>query len=209
MVFFVPFSFHHINAFEDESDSLILDIACYDDATIAYQLALPSLRNPAEMHPSQLSPSQIRRYTLAQLALESERYAANNSYIPTNSILSLVGMGGSTTPVSSDVAGKEKQGVSIATGWYGWMPETIYEIVAEGGLELPQVNPKFRLHRYRFLYGIGLSERAISEPGRIWDSIVKAVSYLLLFMIYYYLFPCLYFIFVCLYRHNNSSQCLF
>ncbi|RUS20826.1 hypothetical protein BC937DRAFT_94291 [Endogone sp. FLAS-F59071] len=169
------FAFHHINAFEDESDSLILDIACYDDATIAYQLSLPSLRNPAEMHPARLSPSQIRRYTLAQLASESERFAANNSYIPTNSILSLVGMGGSSTPVSDDVAGKEKkQSVSIAAGWYGWMPETVYEIVAEGGLELPQVNPRFRLHRYRYLYGVGLSERAISEPGRIWDSIVKA-----------------------------------
>ncbi|RUP44850.1 retinal pigment epithelial membrane protein-domain-containing protein, partial [Jimgerdemannia flammicorona] len=152
---------------------------CYKDTTIAHQMALPALRFPAEMEPPGFSAAQVRRYTLPRLTSEARRFASNNGYIPTASTLhsSASGLWGaisSTVGLAGSAEGKEKSGTGTATGWYSWLPEATFEIVVDRAVELPQVNPKFKFHRYRFLYGVGLSEKARNRPGCIWDSIVKA-----------------------------------
>ncbi|CAG8689531.1 1835_t:CDS:2, partial [Acaulospora colombiana] len=36
------------------------------------------------------------------------------------------------------------------------------------------INPKFKRLRYRYVYGIGVSERASNHTGEIWDTLIKS-----------------------------------
>ena len=42
-------------------------------------------------------------------------------------------------------------------------------------LLLFRINPRYKSNRYRYVYGIGLSAKAASQEGQIWDAIVKSV----------------------------------
>ncbi|RKP33798.1 retinal pigment epithelial membrane protein-domain-containing protein [Dimargaris cristalligena] len=65
------FSLHHVNAFEDDSDNIYMDLVAYPNDTILHKLDLPNLRNPQTR--LQLPAPEIRRYLLASVRAESRR----------------------------------------------------------------------------------------------------------------------------------------
>lgn len=151
---------------------------CYKDDTIAHQLSTHSLRNPSEMKPSRLAPSEVRRYVLSNLDEESISFMASNSMIPstasvTSRITSVWSYFRGTANTNADV---ESSMTSPASGWYANLPEASFTKIIQPSLELPQVNPLYSMHKYKYLYGLGFSAASSIADGTIWDSIVKAVS---------------------------------
>lgn len=166
------FSLNQVNAFEDVHGNIIIDMVCYDDDKIVQQLSTEQLRHPETM--GRLAFSQVRRYTLAHPQHEAHQtYINNNSFIPsTVSITSRIGSvwnyvtGGSNMP----------ENATGASGWHAWMPVIGFEKLVENPLELPQVNPLYKMKQYTFVYGLGFSAHTSVEEGKIWDSIIKIVS---------------------------------
>ncbi|XP_074616208.1 beta,beta-carotene 15,15'-dioxygenase-like isoform X2 [Acropora palmata] len=67
------FSFHHVNAYESESD-IIMDVCCYPDARIVHQYYLHHLRTRGEHEVSKGFPdAALRRYRLPIRPSESRR----------------------------------------------------------------------------------------------------------------------------------------
>ncbi|KAI8075388.1 carotenoid oxygenase [Gilbertella persicaria] len=169
------FIFNHINAFEDDRGNVFLDMICYPDDTIARQLATEFLRNPDKMEPSRLVASEVRRYKLTNIEEESINYMANNGLIPSKNsvstrISSVFGMFGnnkrSSLPQSEAYSENAKK-------WYSWMPIASFDKRVQPSIELPQINPKFKMQKYSFMYGLGFSASNALKDGAIWDSIVK------------------------------------
>ncbi|KAL1920081.1 uncharacterized protein VTP21DRAFT_1227 [Calcarisporiella thermophila] len=161
------FSFHHINAFEDEQDNLHLDLVCYETDAIAHQFVTEHLRDPNGMG-QRLAMPEIRRYSLTDLHRASELLTRINAATQskTGSFFRMFKSATSRlTPEQQRAAAREE---------YGWMPEARDMRATDSTLELPRVNPKFQGRPYKYIYGIGLSPKAATNPGHIWDSIVKA-----------------------------------
>ncbi|KAI8140808.1 retinal pigment epithelial membrane protein-domain-containing protein [Fennellomyces sp. T-0311] len=173
------FAFNHVNAFEDDRGNVNVDILCYRDDTIAHQLTTHNLRNPADMKPPRLAPSELRRFVLSNLDEETITFMANNSMIPsaasvTSRISSVWGYLRGSNSAANDV---ESSAPSAApSGWYATLPVASYGKLAQPSIEMPQVNPLYNMHRYKFMYGLGFSAASSIGDGKIWDSIVKVVS---------------------------------
>ncbi|KAI7888680.1 carotenoid oxygenase [Mucor mucedo] len=161
-------SLNQVNAYEDVHGSIVIDMACYDDDRILSQLATESLRNPKEM--GKLQPAQIRRYILGNPQREAhDVYVANNSFIPSAvSITSRIGS------VWNYVTGSSyaPENATGSSGWHAWMPIVTFEQLAEATLELPQINPNYKMQQHAFVYGLGFHQGS-HEEGKIWDSIIK------------------------------------
>lgn len=171
------FVFNHINAFEDDRDGVYLDMICYPDDTIARQLTTEYLRNPSTMQPSRLVASEVRRYLLANIEEEKITYMANNSLIPSKTSVTtrIFGLfGKKQTPASSDLEYNNQD--QDMNKWYSWMPIATYDKRVQPSIELPQINPKFSMHKHTIMYGLGFSAASSLKDGAIWDSIVKTVS---------------------------------
>ncbi|CDH59175.1 betacarotene-monooxygenase [Lichtheimia corymbifera JMRC:FSU:9682] len=168
------FAFHHVNAYEDGHDNINVDILCYKDATIAHQLTTENMRNPSEMKPSRLAPSELRRFVLSNIEDESLSYLTNNSILPTASgVASRVSSMWSYlrgTNATTDVENSTAQPSAAAAGWYATLPVASSGQLVQSSMELPQVNPLYRMHRHKYVYGVGFSEES---DGKIWDSIIK------------------------------------
>ncbi|KAG0173544.1 hypothetical protein DFQ28_002152 [Apophysomyces sp. BC1034] len=168
------FAFHHINAFDDERDNIFVDIVCYPDATIAHQLTTQNLRNPSTMEPRRLACSEVRRYKLGRVDEAKSIFSANNTVMPsTTSVTSKVSSVWGYLRGSSATDEEQRVG-AIGTGWHSWMPVASFEKRVEPSLELPQVNPNYKMQKYTYMYGLGFSATSAITDGRIWDSIVKA-----------------------------------
>ncbi|KAI7886393.1 retinal pigment epithelial membrane protein-domain-containing protein [Mucor mucedo] len=175
------FVFNHINAFEmDGSDTVYIDMICYPDDTIARQLTTEFLRNPNNMKPSRLMASEVRRYQLANIQEENLCYLTNNSLIPSKNsvstrISSVFGYFKKNTPAVSDSLeyGDNGNYVAHANKWYSWMPVASFDKRAQPSIELPQINPKFKMYKHTIMYGLGFSASSSLKDGAIWDSIVK------------------------------------
>ncbi|KAL9539032.1 hypothetical protein MBANPS3_010512 [Mucor bainieri] len=168
------FVFNHINAFEDDRDGVYLDMVCYPDDTIARQLTTEYLRNPSKMQPSRLVASEVRRYLLANIEEEKITYMANNSLIPSKTSVTtrIFGLfGKKQTPASSDLEYNNQD--QDMNKWYSWMPVASYDKRVQPSIELPQINPKFSMHKHTIMYGLGFSAASSLKDGAIWDSIVK------------------------------------
>jgi hypothetical protein len=178
------FVFNHINAFEvDGSDTVYIDMICYPDDTIARQLTTEFLRNPATMKPSRLLASEVRRYQLANIEEENLVYLTNNTLIPSKTsvssrITSVFGMFKKSTATTATAAAAEygENGNEHANKWYSWMPVASFDIRVQPSIELPQINPKFKMYKHNIMYGLGFSASSSLKDGAIWDSIVKIVS---------------------------------
>ncbi|RGB38290.1 carotenoid oxygenase [Rhizophagus diaphanus] len=147
------FAFHHINAFEDDDDNLYLDIVCYDNTEICYDLSLENLRTGLVV---ELPLAEVRRYVLQNIQVESIKF----SKIPQATQLetlqnTVVGLFKNVQPVTYP------------------LPVANYVRCLDSTLELPRINPKFHGQKYRYVYGIGLSARAATQNGQIWDSLIK------------------------------------
>lgn len=180
------FVFNHINAFETEgSDTVYIDMVCYPDDTIARQLTTEFLRNPTTMKPSRLMASEIRRYQLANIGEENLSYLTNNSLIPSKNsvstrITSVFGLF-KKSPTPAAVAdnleyGNSNNDVEHSNRWYSWMPVASFDKRVQPSIELPQINPKFKMYKHTIMYGLGFSASSSLQDGAIWDSIVKVVS---------------------------------
>ncbi|KAI8382481.1 carotenoid oxygenase [Blakeslea trispora] len=166
------FSFHHANAFEDIHGNVVVDLVSYQDDKITQQLSTEMLRQPEQM--GRLASAELRRYTLKQPQHDAHQaYIANNSFIPSAvSITSRVGT------VWNYVTGNTHlpENATGSSGWHAWMPVVDYEKLTDVSLELPCVNPDYKMKPYSFVYGIGFKDTVSSLPvpeGKIWDSIVK------------------------------------
>jgi hypothetical protein len=175
------FAFNHVNAYEDDRDNIFIDMICYPDDTIARQLSTESLRNPGNMKPSRLVSSEVRRYMLANIDQERVNYMANNTMIPsktsvTTRISSMFGYfkGGKNTTHELEY-GNTRSG-SEPSAWCAWMPVAAYDKRVQPSIELPCINPSFRMKKHTFMYGLGFSASSALQDGAIWDSIVKTVS---------------------------------
>ncbi|CAO3676973.1 unnamed protein product [Rhizopus stolonifer] len=157
------FSLNQVNAYEDVHGNITVDLACYENDAILHRFATEAMRDP-EME--RLPPSDIRRFVLTNPRQEaSKAYTDNNSYVPsTVSITSRVGT------VWNYVTGQSNhpENATGASGWHAWMPVVKYERLSEATLELPQVNPAYKMHKYSFVYGLGNTGN-----NKIWDSIIK------------------------------------
>lgn len=166
-----------MNAYEDGHDNINVDILCYKDATIAHQLTTENMRNPSEMKPSRLASSELRRFVLSNIEDESLSYLTNNSILPTASgVASRVSSMWSYlrgTNATTDVENSTAQPSAAAAGWYATLPVASSGQLVQSSMELPQVNPLYRMHRHKYVYGVGFSEES---DGKIWDSIIKTVS---------------------------------
>ncbi|CAO3582689.1 unnamed protein product [Absidia cylindrospora] len=191
------FAFHHVNAFEDveqRGNNVYVDMICYSDDTIAHQLTTGSLRHPETMQPSRLAASEVRRYALVNIEEEHLAYLANQSSLPgggnsggnstglssrftsafgnilrgNNKKQSIPNAAASTTTSSGTGAGDD-----IKPSGYSWMPTASYELLVQPSLELPQINPNYNMHKYKFMYSLGFSAATSIMDGQIWDSIVK------------------------------------
>ncbi|KAI8979501.1 carotenoid oxygenase [Mycotypha africana] len=171
------FSLNHVNAFEDMQGNVMVDIVCYENDQIAHQLSTDNLRHPEKM--GQLAFSQVRRYTLNRPDMDAHAtYLANNSFIPSatsitsriSSVLNYVTGRQSRSSTSSSEDGANSIGNS---GWHAWMPVIGFEELIDTTLELPQVNPYYKMRSYSFIYGLGFTPENSIKEGRIWDSIVK------------------------------------
>jgi carotenoid cleavage dioxygenase-like enzyme len=175
------FAFHHVNAFEDDCGSIFVDMICYRDDTIARQLNIHTLRNPHLMEPSRLASSEVRRYRLNNVEDEKMNYLEHSRSIPSqttisNRLSSLFGYfkGGKPPQQQRDVL--EYGAGGDGKKWYSWMPIASFDKRVQPSLELPQVNPNYKLHKYNFMYGLGFAPSSVIQDGAIWDSIVKIVS---------------------------------
>lgn len=148
-----------MNAFEDENDNVYVDIICYPDDTIAQQLMVEGLRNPTQMKPPRLAASELRRYVLHTVSVTGSRHP---STVSGNSGGGLFGAFRKTTPATNSI------------------PEASYNKWLQPSLELPQVNPNYKLHAHTFMYGLGFSASSSIADGQIWDTIIKAVSWILI-----------------------------
>ncbi|KAI9243598.1 carotenoid oxygenase [Sporodiniella umbellata] len=155
------FIMNHINAYEEE-DNVYLDMVCYEDDTIARQLNIHSLRQPQTMSPSRLIGSELRRYRLARLDAEQTTYKERPNPSRLASFLNV--FRSETTEQYSDLADNR---------WYSWMPLAAYDQRVPPSIELPQISPRFKLHKHSFVYGLGFSAVNSLKEGAIWDSIVK------------------------------------
>lgn len=54
------FSFHHLNSFEIKEDEIVVDMVCYDDASIVEHLYLDKLRSPSLGQPH----AEVRRHLI-------------------------------------------------------------------------------------------------------------------------------------------------
>ena len=174
------FSFNHVNAYEDGRDNINVDIVCYRDDTIAHQLTTQSLRNPADMKPSRLAPSEVRRYVLSSIDEETISFMANNSMLPTTSsitsrISSMWGYVRGSTPQATNDVESSTGPSTAAAGWYATLPVASYGKLAQPSIELPQVNPLYKMHSYKYLYGLGFSASSSIGDGTVWDAVVKMV----------------------------------
>lgn len=178
------FVFNHINAFEmDGSDTVYIDMICYPDDTIARQLTTEFLRDPNTMKPSRLMASEVRRYQLANIQEENLSYLTNNTLIPSKNsvstrISSMFGYFKKSTPAAADSLeyGDNGDFAAHANKWYSWMPIASFDKRAQPSIELPQINPKFKMYKHTIMYGLGFSASSSLKDGAIWDSIVKIVS---------------------------------
>ncbi|KAI7858508.1 retinal pigment epithelial membrane protein-domain-containing protein [Circinella umbellata] len=160
------FAFHHINAFEDDNDNIYLDMICYTDDTIAHQLTTENLRNPNNMQPSRLAASEVRRYVLNTVSYYSNpknRQQAAAAAANTNT----------TTRNSGFFSAFKRSSSNTTSSSYSSLPETGYEKLLPPSIELPQVNPNYKMHHYNYLYGLGFSATSSIGDGKIWDSIIK------------------------------------
>lgn len=157
------FVFNHINAFEDDRGTVYLDMICYADDTIARQLTTEYLRNPSSMKPARLAASEVRRYVLANIEEEKMSYLTNSKSIPSKGNV-----------LSSLFGGKKK--TSNDSKWYSWMPIASFDKRAEPAVELPQINPNWKLKQHSFMYGLTFSVSNSLQDGALWDSIVKIVT---------------------------------
>ncbi|CAG8683857.1 6652_t:CDS:2, partial [Funneliformis caledonium] len=148
------FAFHHINAFEDDDDNLYLDIVCYDNTDICYDLSLDNLRNGLVVG---LPLAEVRRFVLQNVQIESLKF----SKMPQATQLETL-----QNTVVSLFRNASHQSINP------W-PIANYVRCADSTLELPRINPKFHGKRYRYVYGIGLSAKAATQEGQIWDALIK------------------------------------
>ncbi|CAI2186466.1 9229_t:CDS:2 [Funneliformis geosporum] len=148
------FAFHHINAFEDDDDNLYLDIVCYDNTDICYDLSLENLRNGLVV---ELPLAEVRRFVLQNIQIESVKF----SKMPQTTQLETL-----QNTVVSLFRNVSYQSI------HPW-PIANYVRCADSTLELPRINPKFHGLRYRYVYGIGLSAKAATQEGQIWDALIK------------------------------------
>ncbi|KAI9483015.1 MAG: carotenoid oxygenase [Benjaminiella poitrasii] len=163
------FSFNQVNAFEDIHGNVVIDMICYEDDTIASQLSTEGLRHPEQM--GHLSFSEVRRYVLDQPEQEAHSiYIANNSFIP--SATSVTSRFGSVWNYVTG-ASNARENATGTSGWHAWMPVVSHQKLIETTLELPQVNPRYRMKPYSFVYGLGFSADSSIQEGKIWDSIIK------------------------------------
>lgn len=163
------FSLNQVNAHEDVHGSVILDLVCYNDDTIAQQLSTETLRDPAKM--GKLAFGEVRRYILNQPQQDAHQvYVANNSFIP-----SAIGVTSRIGTVWNYVTGSSNQpeNATGSSGWHAWMPVIGFEKLVDAALELPQVNPHYKMKKHSFIYGVGFSAGSSLQEGKIWDSIVK------------------------------------
>ncbi|CAO3668797.1 unnamed protein product [Rhizopus stolonifer] len=158
------FIMNHINAYE-EQDTLYLDMICYENDTIARQLCTEFLRQPDKMEPSRLIGSQVRRYKLVRL--EDERLAYQRSKPSKSRLSSFLNVFKSETA--------EKYSETADNRWYSWMPNASYDQRVPPSIELPQINPRHKMHKHTVMYGLGFSASSSLKGGAIWDSIVKIV----------------------------------
>ncbi|KAG1494874.1 hypothetical protein G6F46_005827 [Rhizopus delemar] len=158
------FIMNHINAYE-EQDTIYLDMICYPDDTIARQLTTHFLRQPAKMEPSRLMGSEIRRYKLTRL---EDEHIAYLSHKPAKSRLSSI-----LNVFKTDTATQTKYSETADNRWYSWMPTAPYDQRVPPSIELPQINPHFKMYKHTMMYGLGFSASNSLKHGAIWDSIVK------------------------------------
>lgn len=157
------FSLNQVNAYEDMQGNIVLDIVCYNDDTIVQQLSIDNLRRPD----IQLDKGQVRRFVLERPEHEAHKtYVNNNSFIP--SAISITSRIGSVWNYMTG-GSKQPENATGGSGWYAWMPVIEYEKLVDTTLELPQVNPNYRMKPYTFVYGLN------SEDDSMWNSIVKIV----------------------------------
>lgn len=160
------FSLNQVNAFEDVHGNIVLDMVCYQDDQITLQLSTDNLRHPESM--GKLAFSEVRRYTLNHPQHEARTvYLANNSFIPSAvSITSRIGS------LFNMVTGSANSPVG-ASGWHAWMPVVQHERLVESTLELPCINPNYKMKQHTYVYGLGFSATSSIGEGKIWDSITK------------------------------------
>ncbi|CAG8635266.1 6434_t:CDS:2 [Ambispora leptoticha] len=151
------FAFHHINAFEDDEDNVYMDIACYDNDEICHTLNLNQLR---EGYIQELPLTEIRRFVLQSIELESVKFEAQ----PQASQVEIL-----QNTVSNLFS---KRTPETQSSYYPY-PIASHVRCSDSTLELPSINPHYQRLRYRYVYGIGLSEKAAGQRGQIWDSLVK------------------------------------
>lgn len=167
-----------MNAFEDDNDSINVDIITYRDETIANQLTTENLRNPASMQPPRLAPSEVRRYVLTCIDEEAISFLTKNTLMPsTSGVTSRISsmwsyLRGSNA--SNDVERSDANSAQVS-GWYASLPVASYRAIVQPSLELPQVNPLYKMQKYQYMYGLGFSAANSIADGKIWDSIVKTV----------------------------------
>lgn len=63
------FSFHHVNAFEDDDGTVVVDIVAYDDASLIDSLYLDEIRSEE----FSIEGGKLRRYRITDDGVESER----------------------------------------------------------------------------------------------------------------------------------------
>ena len=144
---------------------------CYTDDTIAHQLTTGNLRNPNNMQPSRLAASEVRRYVLNTVSYYSNpknRQQAAAAAANTNT----------TTRNSGFFSAFKRSSSNTTSSSYSSLPETGYEKLLPPSIELPQVNPNYKMHHYNYLYGLGFSATSSIGDGQIWDSIIKMVSFI-------------------------------
>ncbi|RCI02924.1 hypothetical protein CU098_005962 [Rhizopus stolonifer] len=161
------FSLNGINAFEDMHGNVVVDLVCYQDDRITQQLSTEVLRQPETLD---LPFAQLRRYVLQQPQHEAHQtYLANHSFIPSAvAITSRIGS------VWNYVTGNtySPENATGASGWHAWMPVVEYEVLTDASLELPVVNPTYKMKSYGFVYGLGFKTPSV-EQGTLWNAIVK------------------------------------
>ncbi|CAO3671571.1 unnamed protein product [Rhizopus microsporus] len=157
------FSLNQVNAYEDVHGNVVVDLVCYEDDKIVHQLSTENLRDP---NMDRLPSSEIRRFVLSNPRQEANKiYLANNSYIP-----STIGITSRIGSVWNYITGQSHlpENATGSSGWHAWMPIIKYERISDTVIELPQVNPHYRMRKYSFVYGLGNTGNS-----KIWDSIVK------------------------------------
>ncbi|CAG8469966.1 10665_t:CDS:2 [Diversispora eburnea] len=139
-----------------EDNNLYLDIVCYDSEYIARYLTLENFRQGL---PIRLPLAEVRRFALLNIQRESIKYL-NNAQVNQSTMASIFKR--SSVYYSQQIP-------------HPW-PEANYVRCSDSALELPAINPKLKRRKYRYVYGIGFSERAAKQVTEIWDSLIKNVK---------------------------------